>query len=131
MSKHVLVPLDVSDPSESAFEVALDDFVREEDRLTLLHVAESLEEYEGMPGGETAEEFLDEHVEKAREGGYEVTRVYEGGDPSREIVEYAEENDVDHIVMGSHGRTGATRVIFGSVAEDVTRRSPTPVTVVR
>ncbi len=131
MSKHVLVPLDVSDPSERAFEVALHDFVGEEDRLTLLHVAESLEEFEGMPGGESAEEFLDEHVEKARKRGYDVTRVYEGGEPSREIVGYAEENDVDHVVMGSHGRTGATRVLFGSVAENVTRRSPTPVTVVR
>jgi len=131
MTKHVLVPLDVSDPSERAFEVALGEFFGEYDRLTLLHVAESLEEYEGMPGGERAEEFLDEHVEEARERGYDVTRVYEGGDPSHEILRYAEENDVDHIVIGSHGRKGATRVLFGSVAEDVTRRAPSPVTVVR
>jgi nucleotide-binding universal stress UspA family protein len=47
------------------------------------------------------------------------------------IVTYADENDVDHVVLGSHGRKGLTRVLLGSVAEAVVRRSPVPVTVVR
>ncbi len=131
MPKHVLVALDTSDPSERAFELALEEFADTDGELTLMHVAEELEEYEGMPGGEVAVDFLDEHVKKAEEAGFEVTRVFDGGDPARKIVEYAEESGVDHIVMGSHGRTGATRVLFGSVAESVTRRSPVPVTVAR
>jgi len=45
----------------------------------------------------------------------------------REIVDYAEDHEIDQIVMGSHGRTGATRLLLGSVAELVVRR----VTVVR
>jgi len=53
------------------------------------------------------------------------------GDPAREIVDYAEDHEIDQIVMGSHGRTGATRLLLGSVAELVVRRSPVPVTVVR
>jgi len=44
---------------------------------------------------------------------------------------YAEDLDVDHIVMDSHGRSGASRVLLGSVAETVTRRSPVSVTIVR
>ena len=49
----------------------------------------------------------------------------------REIIGFAEDNDVSHIVIGSHGRTGASRVLLGSVAQTVVRRAPTPVTVVR
>jgi nucleotide-binding universal stress UspA family protein len=51
--------------------------------------------------------------------------------PARAIVDYAEEHDVAHTVVGSHGRTGVTRVLLGSVAENVMRRAPCPVTVVR
>ena len=53
------------------------------------------------------------------------------GKPAREIVSYAEKGDVDHIVMGSRGRSGLSRLLLGSVAETVVRRAPTPVTVVR
>lgn len=53
------------------------------------------------------------------------------GAPAREIVEYAETEDVDHIVMGSHGRSGLKRFLLGSVSELVVRRSPVPVTVVQ
>ncbi len=129
--KHVLVALDGSDPADAAFELAIDRFVDEGDRLSLIYVAEHLEEYEGMPGGEPMVEFLDERVERADSRGLDVERVVVDGDPSREIVKYVEENDVDHVVVGSHGRTGVSRAIFGSVAENVTRRSPTPVTVAR
>ncbi|MEF8756638.1 MAG: universal stress protein [Halobacteriales archaeon] len=53
------------------------------------------------------------------------------GKPAREVVAYVEEHDVDQVVVGSHGRSGVSRVLLGSVAEKVVRRSPTPVTVVR
>ena len=44
---------------------------------------------------------------------------------------YAEENDIDHIVVGSHGRGGVSRMLLGSVAETVARRSSVPVTIIR
>lgn len=53
------------------------------------------------------------------------------GNPAREIVSFAEDNDITEIVMGSHGRRGVSRVLLGSVAETVVRRAPTTVTVVR
>jgi len=53
------------------------------------------------------------------------------GKPSREIVAFAEENDVSEIVIGSHGREGVSRVLLGNVAENVVRRSPITVIVVR
>ena len=49
------------------------------------------------------------------------------GTPSREIVRYARENPVDCIVMGTHGRGGIDRLLLGSVAERVVRKSPVPV----
>jgi len=53
------------------------------------------------------------------------------GSPAREIVNFAEDNDIDVIVMGTHGRSGVDRLLLGSVAERVVRSSPTPVLTVR
>jgi universal stress protein A len=56
---------------------------------------------------------------------------YLSGGPIREIVEFAERENVDLIVMGSHGRTGISRLLMGSVAEGVARRAPCPVMIVK
>jgi len=53
------------------------------------------------------------------------------GSPAAEIVRYAEENDCDLIVMGTHGRSGVGRLILGSVAERVVRSSSVPVLTIR
>jgi universal stress protein A len=57
-------------------------------------------------------------------------RYLEGG-PIHEIVAFAEREHVDLIVMGSHGRTGLSRLLMGSVAEGVARRAPCPVLIVK
>ncbi|MDZ7687992.1 MAG: universal stress protein [Halobacteriales archaeon] len=143
MAKNVLVPLDGSEGAEKAFEFALEEF--SDARLTLLHVVDpSSSEMVPVTEGsipfddetresivEKASSFLDEYAQTAEEEGIDVKKEYKVGEPAREIVEYTEEEGIDHIVMGSHGRRGVTRVLLGSVAEDVTRRSPVPVTVVR
>jgi nucleotide-binding universal stress UspA family protein len=54
-----------------------------------------------------------------------------GSDPAEAIVSYAERNGYRHIIVGSEGRTGAKRMLLGSVAEDVVTRAHCPVTVVR
>lgn len=58
-------------------------------------------------------------------------RRYLKGDPVREIVAFAEREQIDLIVMGSHGRTGLPRLLMGSVAEGVARRAPCPVLIVK
>jgi nucleotide-binding universal stress UspA family protein len=78
-----------------------------------------------------AEDRLEDARERAAEAGVEVATDIDTGRPARTIVDYAEEHDVDGIVMGSHGRDGVARVLLGSVAETVVRRSPIPVTIVR
>lgn len=80
---------------------------------------------------ETSEEVTDEVSDLASAGDVEFRTEIAVGHPSREVVAFAEENDVDHVVVGSHGRSGVSRVLLGSVAERIVRRAPVPVTVVR
>lgn len=77
------------------------------------------------------DDILDEARELASDHGVEITTKVDVGEPWRAIVEYAEENDVDHIIMGSHGRDDDSPLPLGSVAETVMRRSPVLVSIVR
>ncbi|MDZ7702188.1 MAG: universal stress protein [Halobacteriales archaeon] len=67
----------------------------------------------------------------AEEAGIPVETDIREGSPSREIVRYAEEQDCDLVVMGTHGRGGIDRLLLGSVAERVVRASEVPVLTVR
>jgi nucleotide-binding universal stress UspA family protein len=81
----------------------------------------------------TAEELFDDletHISEETDGAsITVERRIEVGQPGRTIVEQIEHGSFDHVVMGSHGRRGISRLLLGSVAETVVRRSPVPVTV--
>ncbi|EMA37232.1 universal stress protein [Halobiforma nitratireducens] len=148
MSHTLLVPVDGSPLSKEALRCALEEF--EEPAVVALHVLDpsepgyssmtevdsrtepprgSEEWYERAENERTA--IFDEVRELAAAFGPEVTTDEATGDPAREIVDYAVENDIDHIVLGSHGRTGSTRLLLGSTAEMVVRRAPVSVTVVR
>jgi len=142
MAKRLLVPVDGSDPADTALEFALEEYPDAD--ITVLSVIDPTDvgygSVEAAPSTferlqQSAEKrtknVLDEAESRAAEHGMEVTRETVIGMPSRAIVEWAENNDVDGIVIGSHGRQGVTRVLLGSVAESVVRRSPVPVTVVR
>jgi nucleotide-binding universal stress UspA family protein len=141
---HVLVPYDESEGSDHALEHALDQYP--EATVTLLHVVDLVDAGYASPVDGTvpgfweewfenekaaSERLLEEGRERASEAGVDVQTETVVGRPTRAINEYVEEHDVDHVVMGSHGRSGVTRVLLGSVAEGVVRRAPVPVTVVR
>jgi nucleotide-binding universal stress UspA family protein len=79
---------------------------------------------------EEAEENAAEVAEGARERGLEAVEVVETGIPAEKIVEYADE-EVDAIVIGTHGRSGMRRVLLGSVTDKVVRTSSVPVVTVR
>ncbi len=64
-------------------------------------------------------------------GSANVTELIEPGDPADVICRTAERLGSDVIVVGSHGRTGFSRMFFGSVSEHVVRHAPCPVLVVR
>ncbi len=69
--------------------------------------------------------------ERGEAAGVEVREVLWEGHPSTEIITFAENNDIDLIVMGTLGKTGLNRFLLGSVAEKVVRNSKVPVLVVR
>lgn len=73
--------------------------------------------------------FLEDYADRAGEG-IDVRATHEVGNPAREILSFADDTDVDHVVIGSRGRTGVW-VLLGSVAENVARRASVPVTIVR
>jgi len=138
----VLIPIDGSPQAQSALEYALEEF--ETADITVLNVIDPIEagytSQATVPGYSeewfeqskaAADELFEDAQATADEHGVELETATEVGRPSRTIVSYAEDEDVDHIVIGSHGRSGVTRILLGSVAENVVRRSPVPVTIVR
>jgi nucleotide-binding universal stress UspA family protein len=142
MPKTILVPIDGSPQSQEALAFSIEEFP--DATLHLLHVIDPVESGYTSPinlpgGGEewyeaqqnAAEKLFAEAREQAVEAGMAVETTTELGRPATVIVEYAENDEIDGIVMGSHGRSGVSRILLGSVAETVVRRSPVPVTVVR
>lgn len=140
MTAHILVPMDRSPMAKRALEHAVS--MHPDAEFTVLYVIDYIEEsYSARAlvgtdelrerAEERAADLFEEAAEIADEQGVEIETQTAVGDPSREIVAYAEEHDVDQIVIGSHGRSPMSRILLGSVAEKVTRRAPVPVTVVR
>ncbi|MFP8953457.1 universal stress protein [Natrialbaceae archaeon A-arb3/5] len=144
MTRKILVPIDESDRSSDALEYALTEYGDE--TIIALHVINPREFFSagGIESGITAnqeqlqeaaegraEEVLDSARDETMARGVEIETETLIGDVANSIVSYADEQAVDHIVIGSHGRSGASRVLLGSVAETVTRRAAVPVTVVR
>ncbi|QCJ45687.1 universal stress protein [Haloprofundus sp. MHR1] len=127
MPREVLIPTDGSPLSKDAFEHATATFP--DGNITLLHVIDprhTAPDDDELSSGRVFAELLD----AAERRGIEVETETRVGHPSREIVTYSEQNGVDEIVMGSHGRERTSRILFGSVAERVLRRAPVPVTIV-
>lgn len=142
MGTRILVAYDQSPQAAAALEHALDQYPAAD--LTVIHVTDPSEWiYSDELGGgyyaegafeaakESADELLAQAEADAEAAGREVTSVSEVGPVASTIVEYAEDHDIDHIVIGSHGRRGLSRFLLGSVAEAVARRSPVSITMVR
>lgn len=141
MSKQVLVPVDGSERSLAALEYAIDSFP--EGSFTAYHVIQGgggdLGAFAGMTGDLPDEEAVLERsqaiLEDARSLGNErnvsVETARGRGRPDKLILNEIDEGEYDLVVIGSHGRDGVARVLLGSVAERVVRRSPIPVLVYR
>jgi len=142
MERTILVPVDGSEQAFDAATFAVEEYPGAD--LVLLHVINPTEAGYSAQASipsfseewydrakERAEELFEEVRTEATEAGVAVETDTVVGKPARAIVEYADEHDIDQIVMGSHGRSGVTRILLGSVAESVVRESQVPVTVAR
>ena len=70
-------------------------------------------------------------AELSQEQGYKTATACKKGKPHQVISSYAGDNDIDLIVMGTHGRSGVSRQLIGSVTEKVIRTADTPVLTAR
>lgn len=139
---HVLVAYDESEHAERALRHALERYP--EATVTAAHVTDPREWV--SEGDEDGPQFVESAYERATEGAQDtlaeaddIAAEYDReiqteslvGGPARELVTFANENGVDHIVLGSHGRRGVSRFLIGSVSEAVAKRSPVSVTMIR
>lgn len=147
-SHQILVPLDLSEYTDHVFNYLLT-FLNAltthtgtfQTHVILLHVIER----PNLPGvvenvvadllrqpEAWAHRTLEEaYAVRVREAGVECRTVIESGKPSQVIVEIARANQVNMIIMGTHGHSGIPHMMLGSVADKVLRLAPCPVLVVR
>ncbi len=142
--KKILVPCDFSEPAINAFQFAIDIAVQSKGSVYLLNVIDIpvLHDTFIMPALNIEAELLKELKEKAEKAfdkiitKYNAERVTVVGDvvlgrPSNEIVEYVRKQNIDLVVMGSHGASGVREFLVGSNAERVVRNSSVPVLVIK
>lgn len=141
MFKQILFPVDFTGNSVRVIPFVLDVAEKYNARVQVLHVVTA--EVGGdlyIPGESLitfiseirsgAEKMMKEYCETHFAGRENIFGLVLDGDPIEEIIKFAEEHDGCLIIMGTHGRKGLDRVVFGSVAENVLRKSPVPVLTV-
>jgi nucleotide-binding universal stress UspA family protein len=131
--RKILFPTDFSHCGDAALETATSLARDNKAKLLIVHVQEAPpayaggEMYYGIPSPRTAD--LKEMLVKVKPGdpgvGYDHRLL--AGEPAEAILRCAQGEEVDLIVMGTHGRTGFSRFIMGSVAEAVVRAAKCPV----
>jgi universal stress protein A len=141
----ILVPTDFSETADAALQYAKVLAGQLGASLHLLHVfsnpyavaAYAPEVYASLPPSmreraiEDARECLQTRLNSGEEEQFGGTRAIVAGLTAPQIVKYADENAIDMIVMGTHGRRGVAHLLLGSVAEHVVRTAACPVLTVR
>ena len=136
-TKTIVFPTDFSTASDAALPHAEALAKSSNARLLIVHVEEPPlaygggELYYGLP--EPSSERILKMLEDVRpkDPAVPFTHRLTMGDPAGEIVRIAGDEGAEMIVLGTHGRTGMTRLLMGSVAEAIVRRAPCPVLVYR
>jgi nucleotide-binding universal stress UspA family protein len=146
MFQKILVCLDGSKLAEQILPYAAEQAVRFGSNLVLLQVV-SLASVPAPTGIESvpvavpdnllaeaeaaAKDYLDVLALPLREKGLKVQCVTVIGHPAESIVSYAEENRFDLVALATHGRSGLKRLVFGSVADYVIRKSGRPILLIK
>ncbi|MFC5278572.1 universal stress protein [Halorubrum rubrum] len=147
MYERILIPTDGSDVAEAAVDHALDLAEKYDAEVHALYVVDidsvnyslGTEQVDRLKQGRFDEmEELKERADEATgvvagrgaDRGVTVVEHVSGGRPHKVIADYAEDNGMDLVVMGSHGRAGVRRALLGSVTERTLRSTHVPVLVV-
>lgn len=131
----ILIPIDFSESSRQALEACSKLFSGHEDKeFHFVYVHRTPSEYPGLeesPKPELEGDLRDFVAEYLAQNKPPEHAVVLGGHPATEICQYAAEVKCDLIVMPTHGRTGLSHMLLGSVAENVVRHATCPVLVLR
>ena len=140
--RRILFPTDFSQNSKVALAYACMLAEQNEAELHVLYVRDAVDYYlvtldfvmapgvDPESGLAEIEKCLGEVVDPGWSKSHQVIQAVRRGSPFLEIVRYAKEKSIDLIVMGTHGRTGLTHLLLGSVAENVVRTATCPVLTV-
>ena len=138
--KKILFPIDFTENSAKILPYVLSVSEKYDGMIYLLHVVEDLSNWGG--GSYIRHIPLNQYQEDALKGAEKaLATVCEdqlpscpnfqksilSGDPAQEILKTIESEGIDLVIMGTHGRKGLEHVFFGSVAENVVKKSPVPV----
>ena len=140
--KKILVPTDFSKLSLVALEYASVVSELQEAEICLLHVLDKGTSRKLSKCSKSSENLLKDAEKNAMKSLEtiasqhlsecdDVTKNIRVGDPSREIVKFAFDENVDLVIISTHGRAGIAHILMGSVAENVIRHSPIPVLAVK
>ncbi|NCO68294.1 MAG: universal stress protein [Nitrospirae bacterium CG_4_10_14_0_8_um_filter_41_23] len=141
--RSILFPTDFSEGSSQALQYAADIARRYGAKLYLLYVVHEIVEAGGWyvphPSMDNiykdlvrdAQKELDEYGLEELKGLNGIERRVLRGVPHEVIVKFASDNRIDLIIIGTHGRKGIDRILFGSTAAYVVRHAPCPVLTVR
>ena len=135
--KSILFPTDFSQTGDEAFELAVSLAKERQAKLIIVHVEEPPPAYGGGemyygaldPDTKQLSNMLKKIVPDDANVKFEHRLI--SGSPAGALVRLAKDDDIDMIVMGTHGRSGLARVLMGSIAEEVVRRAPCPVLTYR
>jgi nucleotide-binding universal stress UspA family protein len=139
----ILVPVDFSDYSKSSLRYAVNFSKYFNAEISLIYVVEPVIYPPDFSMGQIAipsvnaewdqraKEELDKLAKNEIPDDVKVKTIIKTGKPFLEIIETAEEENIDLIIIASHGRTGMEHILFGSTAEKVVRKAPCPVLTLR
>jgi nucleotide-binding universal stress UspA family protein len=141
--KKILFPYDLSQSGRESIPYVLSVAETYHSEIYLLHVVDDLgkwgKAYIPHPSMDTfqaealkaAEKGIDEICEEELKGYSLFQRKVVSGDPITEILKTIESEDIDLVIMGTHGRSGLEHMFMGSVAENVVKKSSVPVMTIR
>ena len=142
MTKNILVPYDFTNYGDLAFEKAAEIAQKFQSKITLLTVIGGDIDTTGM-NLTRAQEAQDEAENKAKSGMSQLidshplenveisVKIIHNPSVAEAILSFAENNEIDLIVMGSHGRSGFKKIVLGSVASGVVTKANCPVMIVK
>jgi nucleotide-binding universal stress UspA family protein len=140
--KKILFPLDLTENSSKILPYVLSVSEKYDSMIYLLHAVQDLNKWGKLyiphpsmdvfqnEAIEGAKKAMDKLCEEQLQSCPNFQKILVSGDPAEEILRAVGSEGIDLVIMGTHGRKGLEHTVFGSVAENVVKKSPVPVMVI-